>query len=1226
MTGWMIRASLHFRLLVFAAAAGVLGVGVLQLPHMAIDGLPEFTPAHVEIQTEALGLSAVEVEQLITAPMEADLLNGVAWLDEIRSESVPGMSSVELVFEPGTNLLRARQLVAERLTQAHALPNVSTPPILMQPLSSSSRVMMIGLASDDVSLIDMSVLARWQIKPRLMGVAGVANVAIWGQREQQLQVQVDPEQLQSSGVSLSQVINTTGNAVWVSPLSFLEASTPGTGGFIDTPNQRIGIQHVLPITTPADLEQVSVEGSDSLRLGDVAQVVQDHQPLIGDALVNDGSSLMLVVEKFPGTSTLEVTRQIEAALDSLAPGLTGIEVDSTIFRPATFLESAIDSLGVALVVSLLLLTLLLGFLFASWRVAVISLVTIPLSLVAAALVLHLTGAAFNTMILAGLAVALAVIIADTVVHADSIRQRRHEAHLHRTQQPGSPVVSLSAVVTEALLRVRTALVFGTVIVVVGVAPIFFMRSVDGSFLRPIAVSFLLAVAAGMLVALTVTPALTVLLGGAAAEPREAAPLRWLQRGYSRLLPRVMNKRFGLYGAAVAVLAVLAGIVVAPQLAQGQPVVPVLPDRTLLVQWDGLPGTSQPEMSRITAEAGAELRTVPGVRNVGGHVGRAITSDQVVNVDSAELWVSVDPAADYEATAQEVQRVVDGYPGLSRDVLTYPEQRIREVRTGAEQDFLVRVFGANSDILADKAEEVRQILAETDGIVNPRVDLALDQPIAEIEVDLAAAQRFGVKPGDVRRAAAALLQGIEVGSLFEQQKVFAVVVLGVPATRNSLTSVENLLIDIPAGGQVRLGDVATVQISPNASVIRHDDTLRRVDVVADIDGRSTADVSADIQRRLQEIDFPLEYSAEIPGGFAEQEQSQTRLWWLAVAAAIGIVVLLQAALGTWRLAAVGFLSVLVALAGGVLAAAATGGIGSLVTLLGLAAVLAVAARGTILVLSTYERLRGAGVPFGPALVMQASRERLPATVVPLLAVTVAFLPLALFAGVLGREILLPLAITIIGGLLASALVTLFVLPALYLRSAADSRPDPAPEHGEPVLSGAAGRDDMTMARSSDDERTDRRPERRWRRLGRPPVRGIALGAVLLAVLALPACTGAESEAAGDPQEAVVIAEVEGSDQAELTLTDEATARLGLETVEVAPADPVQVPYAALLYDADGNTWVFTNPEPGVYVRQQVKVARIDGDVATLVGGPSGMAVVTTGAAELFGAELGTGGGH
>ena len=275
MIRWVVGSSLRSRGLVVVLAAALLFFGFTQLRNVPVDVLPEFSPPMVEVQTEALGLSAAEVEELVTVPLEQDLLNGVAWLDTIRSESIPGLSRVELIFEPGTDLVRARQVVTERLTQSAGLPQVAKPPAMLQPLSSTSRVMMVGLSSNDVSLIDMSVLARWKIRPRLMGVPGVANVAIWGQRERQLQVQVDPQKLRRHGVSLDQVIQSTGNALWVSPLSFVEASTPGTAGFIDTPNQRLGIQHILPITTANDLSQVRIEdtGAKVVRLGDVGRVV-----------------------------------------------------------------------------------------------------------------------------------------------------------------------------------------------------------------------------------------------------------------------------------------------------------------------------------------------------------------------------------------------------------------------------------------------------------------------------------------------------------------------------------------------------------------------------------------------------------------------------------------------------------------------------------------------------------------------------------------------------------------------------------------------------------------------------------------------------------------------------------------------------------------------------------------------------------------------------------------
>ncbi|MDQ4046495.1 MAG: efflux RND transporter permease subunit, partial [Actinomycetota bacterium] len=628
MTGWLVRWSLKFRLIVLAVAAGILGFGLTSLPSMPMDNLPEFSPPHVEIQTEALGLSAVEVEQLITSPMEADLLNGVAWLDEIRSVSVPGLSSIEMVFEPGTDVLRARQLVAERLTQAHALPNVSSPPVLMQPLSSTSRVMMVEMTSEDVSPIDMSVLARWDIKPALMGVPGVANVSIFGQREQQLQVQVDPAKLRAQDVTLNQVVETAGNAVWVSPLSFLEASTPGTGGFLESANQRIGIQHVLPIRTPEDLGKVSIEGNkESLKLSDVTTLVEDHQPLIGDAMTGKSPGLLLVIEKFPDTSVAEVTAGVEAILDGLRPGLSGITVDSTVFRPASFLESAASGLGVALLVSLLVVTAAIGLAFRSWRYALLALVAISVAAMGAALVLQFQGAVLNSMAFAGLTLALIVVVGDIILDLHSFRKDAANEGLSR-----------EALLAHGLQRSRVPVLFAGLIALLALAPALFVPGVDGAFLKPLVLSYLLATAVAMLVALTVTPALgSLLLRGGQRPQTKPSFFHKLGDRYRRSTGSFTKGVAVLVASVAAVLAIVA-VALVPGLTKQLPIVSAVPDRTLLVELNGSGGTGPDVMNRLMTKAGEELTQIEGVARVGGHVGRAITSDLSADVNSGELWI------------------------------------------------------------------------------------------------------------------------------------------------------------------------------------------------------------------------------------------------------------------------------------------------------------------------------------------------------------------------------------------------------------------------------------------------------------------------------------------------------------------------------------------------------------------------------------------------------------
>ena len=1043
MMRWIVGTSLKLRLLVVAVVIGVMVIGVGQLRKMPVDVLPEYMPTTVEVQTEALGLSAAEVEQLITVPLEQDLLNGVAWLEDIHSESITGLSRIQMIFEPGTDLMRARQVVQERLTQAHALPNVSKAPQMIEPQSSQTRVMMVRLSSKELTPIEMSVLARWNIKPRVLGVSGVANVAIWGQRERQIQVQVDPEQLESLGVSLLDVIETAGNALWVSPLTFLEASTPGTGGFIDTANQRLSLQHISPIKTADHLAQVPMEigtgndttsGGDVLRLGDVANVVEDHQPLIGDAIAaDDANDLYLVVEKVPNANTVEVTRGVEDALAALAPGLAGIEIDTTVYRPASFIETAIGNLTPAAVAAALLAVIVLGAFFSDWRVAVIGAVTIPLSVLAAAYVLYLRGLTFNSLLLAGLVIAFAAIIDDVVNDVAAIKR-----HLRQNQETGGERTT-SEVIIAALRESRGSLVYGTLIALLALVPIFyfgFSGGLPGEFFGPMAFAYGLALLVSTVVALTVTPVLASLLNTVSPFERPEAPVvRRLQEGYQRVLAPMVSRP--QWGFAVAGALLLVGLMSVPSL--GQSMLPAFQDRDLLVHWEGTPGTSLPEMNRITTLVSQELSSIPGVRNVGAHVGRAITSDQSVNVNAGELWVSLEPTANYATTVAAVQEVVAGYPGLYRDVTTYPDQRMRDVLSGSPDAVVTRLYGQDYAVLSAEAEKIRQHMAGIQGVVSPHVTMPIDEPTLEIEVDLVKAQEAGIKPGDVRRSAAALLSGIEVGSLFEEQKVFEVVVWGAPETRHSLSSINNLLIDTPDGDHVRLGDVAKVALAPSPGNIEHQAVSRYVDIGAGVQGRNVADVTAELNRALAAIELPREYHAELLGGLAEQQENERQLLAYAVAAAIGIYLLLQAAFGSWTLAGLAFVALPLSLVGGLLAAFATGGVMSLGTLAGFLAILGIAARNGVMQVRTIQRLQMEyDDPSDPALVMLGARERLWPVVTTAIATGLALMPLVLMGPKTGNEILHPLAVTVLGGLVTTTLVTLLVVPSLYLRFA------PAPQ--------------------------------------------------------------------------------------------------------------------------------------------------------------------------------------
>ncbi len=1061
----MIRAivgwSLRFRLLVVGIAAGVMAVGIAQLRDAPVDVLPEFTPPYVEIQTESLGLSAEEVEQFITVPLEANLLNGVEGVEDIRSQSVPGLSSIVLVFEPGSDLYTGRALTQERLTQvgAAAAPNVSQPPLMLPPLSSSSRVLMIGLTSEELSGIEQSVLARWTVRPRLMGVPGVANVAIWGLREQQLQVQVDPEHLRDQNVTLNRVVETVGNAQVASPLSFLQASTPGTGGFIETPQQRLQVRNVFDkISTPKGLGRVPVEGTGgSLRLRDVATVVESHQPLIGDAVVDDGKGLVLAVEKFPGANTLEVTKGVEEALDQLRLDDSGVQTDTSAFRPASFIASAIDNLTLALVIAGGLLVLILAAFLFQWRAVAISLVTIPVSLIAAALVLDALGETFNAISFAGLAVAIAVVIDDAVVSSENVLRR-----LRQRREAGTGG-STAAVVLEASSEVRSPLAYATAIALLAIVPVAVMAGRPGAFFEPIVLAYALAIAAAMVVALTLTPALTLLLARGSLGHGASPLLQRLTPRYDGALSRFIGRpRTALIAAG---LCLAAGIAALPML--GTSLVPSFNDRDVLVQLESEPGTSNPRMTRIATQVSRELRAIPGVDDAEALVGRAVTGDRISDVHSSEIWVGIDSDADYDATRASIDDAVGDVPGVARQVVTYSTQQIRDVGglgeggnpvqgndlnvlTGFDRPLVTRVYGQNLDVLRGEANKVRQLMAGVDGVVEPRIEQPRAQRAIEIEVDLDKARAFGIKPGDVRRAEAILVQGIHVGSIFEDQKVFEVLVQGPPEARNSVANVRNLLLDRPDGGHVRLGQIADVRVAPTPEVIERDAVSRHLDVTADVSGRSLDDVADEVEDRLANVSFPLEYHAAVLTQTTSDEIGATTMLAFAIAAAIAAFLLLQAALGSWRLAAAAFLTLPIALVGGALAVLIDGGEVSLGSLIGFLALLGIAARNAVMLIRHPQDLDARDrESFNRALIQPVARERLAPVLTTAAAIAAVMLPFVVMGDIPGLEIVNPMAVVVLGGLVSSTFLALFVLPAVYLRFGAGPPREQEPP-GRPAM--------------------------------------------------------------------------------------------------------------------------------------------------------------------------------
>lgn len=1025
MLNWLITNALRQRVLVLAIAVVMVIFGIRAGRDVPLDVFPEFAPPMVEVQTEAPGLSTEEVENLVTVQLEVGI-NGVPGLKTLRSKSVLGLSSVVMIFEENTDILRARQLVQERVAMVTPrLPAGILAPVMLPPLSATSRAMKIGLSSQTLDAMSLSELVRWTIRPSLMAVPGVANLAVWGQRDRQLQVLVDPARLAVAGVTLAEVQKAAGDAV-----------VTGGGGFVDTPNQRLATRHLSLVETPEDLARTVIKLANGVpvRLGDVAEVTEGYAAPIGSAIINGGPGLLLIVEKQQGANTLSVTQGVEKVLESLRPGLNGVDIDSTIFRPATFIERSLGNLSEAMWLGCALVAMVLIVFTRNWRAAIISLTAIPLSLLGAALVLAWTGASINTMVIAGLVIALGEIVDDAIIDVENIGRR---LRLNRASDHPRPAFE---VVLAASLEVRGAVVFASLIVIFVFLPIFFLEGVSGAFFRPLAMAYVTAIGASLLVALAVTPALCLmLLPNAPLQTKEPGFVRWLKRCYGRVLPSLIGR------PRLAMGVMTAGLLVAGIGYTGfkNQFLPDFRETDFLMHFVAKPGASLDAMERITERASSELRAIPGVRNFGAHIGRAESGDEVYGPNFTELWISLDDQVDYDISVAKIQEVIDGYPGLYRDVLTYLRERIKEVLAGAGATIVVRIYGPEVDTLRATAEQVKAAIVDVPGVSDLKVEQQSLIPQIQIRPKPEALAAYGLTAGEVRRVATTLVQGSKVGEVYRNQMSLNVAVWGVPEVRDDMHALRDMLIATPTGAQVRLSEVAEVRIQPAANEIKRENGSRRIDVTMNLSGADLGNVARAVEARVGQLTFARGYHPEFLGEYAALQSSQRQLLLLGSVCLAGIFLLVWLEFRSMRLTALVGISLPFSLVGGVIAVVLSGGVMSLGALVGFVTVVGIAARNSLMLLSHYQHLeRHEGEMFGPTLILRGAEERLVPILMTASCAALALLPLVVRGNAPGHEIEHPMALVILGGLVSSTLLNLLLMPTLYARFGRNRKNDEA----------------------------------------------------------------------------------------------------------------------------------------------------------------------------------------
>lgn len=1028
----ILQFSVRRRGVVLVLACLLVVYGVFEASRAKLDVFPDFVPPQVAVQTEAPGLAPEQVESLVTLPVET-AVNGLGNLESLRSESIQGLSVVTVVFREGTDVFLARQMLAERLAELGTRLPAGVKPPRMTPLTSSTMdLLKVGLVSDRMSPRDLRTFADWTLRPRLLAVPGVAKCSVFGGEVLQWQVQVDPDRLQAHDLGVGDVL-----------AAARQATAVLGAGFVETANQRVLVNTEGQASDPAQLGAAVVLHRDGVpvRLRDVAGVRAGAEPMYGDAVVMGRPGVLLTMSSQHGANTLEVTRDLEAALESMKPALeaAGITAYPRLHRPATFVEASLRNIrGSIYLGGVLVAAVLLAFL-GRFRIALISITAIPLSLLAAVIVLVRCGVTLNTITLGGLAIAIGEVVDDAIIDVENIFRRLRENAALPVPRPAARVV------LEASLEVRTAVVYATFVVALVFLPVLALSGLQGKFFAPLALSYIVAIMASLGVALTVTPAMAMLFRGRDAGPSSEP---WLQRGLRRAYAAVLRALAGWHTplAAGVFLACVVAAAMVPRLGGG--FLPEFREGHFVVQANAVPGTGLAEMRRLGILLSKALLEVPGVATVEQQVGRAELGEDPWGPHRSELHVDLKPmpAAQEAGMADAIRRALAGFPGLQTEVLTFLGDRIGETLTGETAPVVVNVFGEDLDALDAKAAEVRRVL-ESVGGTDVVVKAPPGAPRVSVRLRPGRVAELGFRPADVLEAVQTAYQGTVVAQVHSGSRVHDVAVILAESARRDPESVGALLLRNAAGTRVPLRELAEVTMSSGRHSILHEGARRRQTVTCSPGAKDVAAFVDEARKAVAaKVALPGMY-VEFGGVAAAAAAARRELLLHSGIAAVGIVLLLAMAMGHWRNVVLVLCNLPFALVGGVLAVALTSepGEGGLTmgALVGFVTLFGITMRNSIMMVSHFEHLVGVeGHPWNLDTAVRGASERLVPILMTALVTALGLLPLALGAGEAGREVEGPMAVVILGGLATSTVLNLGVLPVLALRffRASASRPE------------------------------------------------------------------------------------------------------------------------------------------------------------------------------------------
>jgi CzcA family heavy metal efflux pump len=1014
----ILRFALKNRLLVVVASILLLIYGGIVIQRMPVDVFPDLNRPTVTIMTEAAGLAPEEVETLVTLPIET-VLNGAPGVQRLRSTSGVGLSVVFVEFDWGTDIYRDRQLVSEKLQLAASrLPAGTTP--VMGPISSiMGEIMLIGMTGGQTTPpMEVRTLADWVVRRRLLTIPGVAQVIPVGGGVKQVQVKVWPDRLRDYGVSLQQLEQAVG-----------ASNQNTTGGFLERQSQEYLVRNLGRTDDPAMIGEtvVAYRGGVAIRVKQVADVGYGIQVKRGDASVNGQPAVIISVQKQPGADTVALTAQVAKALAELKIAMPAdVTIHPNLFRQATFIEAAVTNVEHALRDGAILVTIVLVLFLMNLRTTVITLTAIPLSLVLTAFFLHWQGISINTMTLGGLAVAIGELVDDAIVDVENIFRRLKENRLSPTPRPALQVAY------AASSEIRNSIVFATVVVVLVFIPLFAMGGIEGRLFTPLGIAYITAILSSLLVSLTLTPVLCYYLLPKAKVIAHAADSRlvqrlkqWDARAVRYLLPR--PKR------VLAVTVVLVGLAAAVVPFLGRSFLPPFNEGTVTVNLMSMPGTSLGESNKVGTLAEKLLLQVPDVVSVGRRTGRAELDEHAEGVHYTEI--DVDLKADgrgRDEVLADIRSQLAKLPGVVVNIGQPISHRLDRLLSGVRAQVAIKVFGNDLATLRTKAGEIEAALRPIPGVVDLQVEKQVLIPQVAVRVDRAKAAQYGVQPGAAAEWLETALNGRVVSQILDGQRTIDRVVRLAEPARDTIEGLRRIPIDTPAGTKVPLAAIADVHEDLGPNQINRENVQRRIVISSNVAGRDLGSVIGEIQAAVRDkVSLPTGYFVTYGGQFESQQTATRQIAVLSLLSLAGMFLALYVLLRSTRLVLMVMINIPLALIGSVLAIVMTGGVLSVASLVGFVTLTGIAARNGIMMISHYlHLLRHEGEAFDEHLMVRGANERLVPVLMTSATALFALIPLAISAGAPGKEILQPVAVVILGGLISSTLLDTLLTPVVF----------------------------------------------------------------------------------------------------------------------------------------------------------------------------------------------------